>query len=182
MFTVEDGTGLANANSYTSVQEANDYHEFNAYGSAWRGSTYDDDQKMRGLVTATRYLDANAMFIGTRRHTRQALEFPRWLDVQDLTTLAMGNSSVLNVVPQDIKDITSALALLILAGDIETIANAIGVGGGQVTGITLGSLSLSLSSPTRNRQPTPSLIPNSIIILLDKWQDDFFGSMSRVSQ
>lgn len=71
---VEDGTGLANAESYVSVAFADDYHE--RYGNAdW--AALGTDQKEIALRKATQYLDSEYSFIGDRKTTTQALEWPR---------------------------------------------------------------------------------------------------------
>lgn len=75
-FVVEDGTGLANSNSYASVAEADNYFDDRGV-VAWTG---DPTVKQGALVRATSFIDVTfrLRFTGyrTKRHL-QALEWPR---------------------------------------------------------------------------------------------------------
>lgn len=76
MLTVEDGTGLEDANTYASVSETDDYH-------ALRGNAQWDElsnnAKESALVKATDYIDTRwgGRFRGSPLESGQALEFPR---------------------------------------------------------------------------------------------------------
>ena len=71
----EDGTGKTDANSYASVADGNAYHDGHLYATAWTGAT--DDQKAVALVMATRLIDAEFQFNGTRTNAVQSLQWPR---------------------------------------------------------------------------------------------------------
>jgi hypothetical protein len=71
----EDGTGKADANSYADLADANDYYAGHLYATAWTGAG--DDQKAVALVMATRLVDAEYQFNGTRTTANQALQWPR---------------------------------------------------------------------------------------------------------
>ena len=71
----EDGTGKPDANSYANVADANAYCDGHLYASAWTNAT--DDQKAVALVMATRLIDAEYQFNGTRTTAVQALQWPR---------------------------------------------------------------------------------------------------------
>ena len=58
----EDGTGLANANSYADATDGNAYHEGHLYATAWNAAT--TGQKEAALVMATRLLDGEFQFFG----------------------------------------------------------------------------------------------------------------------
>jgi hypothetical protein len=74
--TVEDGTGLADADSYVSVAQADAYHS--AMGNAeWTGEPVDLEAALR---RATQYVDARYTFRGTPLRYGQALAFPRTCD------------------------------------------------------------------------------------------------------
>lgn len=94
-FVVEDGTGLATANSYGAVADADAYFSDRGNGQ-WAALT--STQKQGNLVQATDYIDAfyGAWFIGTETTTTQALEWPR--------TGAEGFAS--NEIPSDLKKAT----------------------------------------------------------------------------
>jgi hypothetical protein len=74
--TVEDGTGLADANSYASVIQADAYFATRPRSTSWSPLT--SDQKAQYLVHATRILDACCIWNGTALSDEQALAFPRY--------------------------------------------------------------------------------------------------------
>jgi hypothetical protein len=71
----EDGTCRADANSYADVADGDDYHAGHLYASAWTAATA--EQKMAALVMASRLIDAEFQFLGTRVTAAQALQWPR---------------------------------------------------------------------------------------------------------
>jgi hypothetical protein len=81
--TVEDGTGLAAADSYISIAAALVYHA--AMGNtAWAAAT--EAAQEIALRRAAQYLDTNYRFRGERLTTTQALEWPRvWYEPDNRT-------------------------------------------------------------------------------------------------
>jgi hypothetical protein len=74
-FTVEDGTGLANASSYVSVEEADEY-----FGDR-QNFDWEAGDKESALIRATFYIDGkySGLWSGTRTNGRdQALSWPRY--------------------------------------------------------------------------------------------------------
>jgi hypothetical protein len=71
----EDGTGLANANAYAHVADADAYHEGHLYATTWTAATTQNKEK--ALVLATRLIDATVRFNGLRNTSTQALHWPR---------------------------------------------------------------------------------------------------------
>jgi hypothetical protein len=74
-FTVEDGTGVAEANSYVELAFAEDY--FTDRGNAaWTGA---DSAKQAALIQATDYIEGRfgRRFIGEMASTTQGLSWPR---------------------------------------------------------------------------------------------------------
>jgi hypothetical protein len=71
----EDGTGKADANSYASVADGDAYHDGHLYATAWTGASA--DQKAVALVMASRLIDAEFQFNGTRTTAGQSLQWPR---------------------------------------------------------------------------------------------------------
>ena len=71
----ETGAGLANANAYADAADGDAYHEGHLYVSAWTAASA--AQKTVALVMATRLLDAEYQFAGTRAVASQALQWPR---------------------------------------------------------------------------------------------------------
>jgi len=73
-FTVEDGSGLAGANSYVSVADSDTYFT-DRNNTTWTGST--DAAKQAALVKATQFVDSMVDFVGTKNSGTQALKWPR---------------------------------------------------------------------------------------------------------
>ena len=71
----EDGTGRPDANTYADVADADAYHAGHLYATAWTGAS--PDNKAAALVMASRLIDAEYQFNGTRTTANQALQWPR---------------------------------------------------------------------------------------------------------
>lgn len=102
---VEDGTGLADANSYVTLQEANDY--FTVYGQpAWEA--LDELAREQCLVKATQYIDVRwgELIDGARLEVDQALVFPRT------------EVSWIQPLPRQLKVATYEYALRAIEGDL----------------------------------------------------------------
>lgn len=101
--------GGATANSYATVDDADDLAESRATTQAatWRDSS-DDDAKARALMTATAAIDAipsqSLDFVGDRATDTQALEWPR-----------TGTDYADDVLPTRLVNATIELALTYLA-------------------------------------------------------------------
>ena len=98
----EDGTGLANANSYADVADGDAYFEGHLYDLAWTGAT--EDTKAAALVMATRLVDSQFQFNGFRAHETQALQWPRERCAdpdRNLVTSSSLSPVLTNFVPSD---------------------------------------------------------------------------------
>lgn len=73
--TVEDGTGLADADSYVTVQEADDYADIFHSDTTWDTLTL--VEKEARLKQATRFLDTMVSWASTIKKPTQALAWPR---------------------------------------------------------------------------------------------------------
>jgi hypothetical protein len=74
-FVVEDGTGLSNATSYTSVSTATDHISSNIHDTTWVSSTNAVKEKV--LMWATQLIDQSVDFYGTKRYEDASLRWPR---------------------------------------------------------------------------------------------------------
>lgn len=76
-FTVEDGTGLANANAYVSVADADAYFADRGEPTAWAGAS--TTEKEQAIVKATDYIEKrfSRRFVGVKGSSDQALSWPR---------------------------------------------------------------------------------------------------------
>lgn len=111
-FTVEDGTGVEDANSYVTESEADAYHEDRG-NTAWETTTA---EKEPILVRASAAIDAlyGDMFPGERTFGRdQGLEWPRAdeNELDGLVTDRDGESIGDDEIPVEIKQAVFELAL-----------------------------------------------------------------------
>ena len=75
---VEDGTGLANAQSYISVADADTYFTEHSAPAVWTAAS--TAAKEKALKLAAQYMDAifKMRWKGIRKQETQALDFPRY--------------------------------------------------------------------------------------------------------
>ena len=74
-FVVEDGTGLADSNSYVDVSFADTYMLEHNYNTSWSPLT--NDEKQNALIIGTQYIDINYIFPGILLNSEQSLQYPR---------------------------------------------------------------------------------------------------------
>lgn len=111
-FIVEDGTIVANANSYLTVAEADDILAIDFRQNAiWSALSEPDKELM--LASATRYLDDNYQWFGKQTEPRvQPIKWPR-TGMRD----AEGNYIGINVIPGELKRATAQLAVWLRTND-----------------------------------------------------------------
>lgn len=112
---VEDGTGLSTANSYCSLADADAYHERRLHSQVWRqvADPASQDQKKAALVWATRLLDEQCDWLGSRSTLTQALGWPR----RDVLGRFGDEFYDSDEVPQVVKEATAELARLLIEED-----------------------------------------------------------------
>lgn len=108
-FVAEDGTGVANANSYVSVADADAFlHDLD--DATWPAKSA--EEKQAALIKATAYIEGTyrGTWIGKIKSTAQGLAWPRGgaydPDGRELTG-----------VPKQVKDVVCRLALESFDGD-----------------------------------------------------------------
>jgi hypothetical protein len=108
--TVEDGTGLANANSYVSFEEADAFAVLDPHdGATWQA--LDEERVKQLLIMASALIDQGpdgSYMRGDPTTTTQALRIPR----SGLCT-ADGVSVATNAVPAAVKKATYELAVIL---------------------------------------------------------------------
>ena len=138
-FTVEDGSGLAAANSYLSVTDADQYHLEHSASTDWSGAT--EANKQKALRLATQYADSryNGRWRGYKNTSTQALAWPRYSGVD-----SEGFVIASDAVPQRLKDAVAELALRVVQGDtlLADIAKPAAI---SSQSITVGPISKSVS-------------------------------------
>jgi hypothetical protein len=126
------------ANSYVTLAEANSYFETVPDSSTWDDKT--DDQKNRGLISATRWIDSLNWY-GQRCDDEQALSWPRnnyHVDRVELTC---------DAIPNDIKYATYELARA-LANDTDAITGNTG-DKGLYEEVELGALKVKYNTASQ---------------------------------
>lgn len=104
-FTVEDGTGLAAANSYISVADADTRLEQHPDRESWKALS--TQQREVALRFATAYLDSKYRWFGdTFNSPTQALQWPRTKNEDD-----KGEEIAGGTVPDQLERATTAIAL-----------------------------------------------------------------------
>lgn len=111
-FTLEDGSIVAAANAYVSVDEFKDYHSdrANAY-------TATDPQIQAAIIKATSYIDGEyrSRWKGQRVSVLQSLQWPRYYVLVDPTDASYLAS---DAIPQALKDATCEAALRAITADL----------------------------------------------------------------
>lgn len=105
MFIPEDGSGVADANSYATLADANSYHTDRG-NTSWTGT---NEAKQAALIKATDYIEQvyGTRFIGEQIDVDQSLSWPRYTDI-----------FASNVLPENLIKATCQLALEALTTDL----------------------------------------------------------------
>ncbi|HPV11353.1 MAG TPA: hypothetical protein PKW83_11865 [Verrucomicrobiota bacterium] len=175
----EDGSGMADANSYADVPDGDMYHEAHLYASVWTAAT--EARKEAALMMATRLIDSLFQFNGSRASASQALQWPR-AECRDpdrgQATLSVLLPVVSNFVPYDsvpgaVVQATCELARELLVADrtaapagegIDTVSTA------HATHAATGSGSDSTSSTTKySKSDTRQVLPPVVRSMLAKF-------------
>lgn len=135
---VENGTGLTNANSFVSVDYADDY--FSARNvTQWASLT--DHEKEVLLIKATDYVNASYKFRGKKSTQAQALSFPRINCIDNDGYKVEG-------VPNNLKDAVCEASILLNGGE-ELFQKA--ESNGAVTSEHIGSISFTYDTSKKEK-------------------------------
>jgi hypothetical protein len=143
--------GAANANSYTTVEEADAYHEAHLYASTWTSAS--TEPKTAALVWATRLLDEACDWNGTKATNEQALRWPRG-GVYDADGVPFDTDEI----PLTLKYATAEFARLLLASDRFQLRDD---AKGGLQSVSAGPVSVTFNAVDRI-----SLVPESVWSLL----------------
>ncbi len=149
----------ANANSFVTLDEANNYFATVPESSTWDDKTV--DQKKRALISATRWIDSFVYF-GDRCDQNQALKFPRNNYQVDDVELSC------TTIPNNIKYAQYELARA-LANDTDAITGTSGKEG-NIEQAKLGDLEVKFNTAS---QGTGSV--NNILDVYP-WLQSYLGS------
>lgn len=114
VFTVEDGSGVAGANSYSTVAEADDYFAVDPNFLATWDALTTEEQEIR-LAWASRVLDQKTIWKGYAVSATQAMGWPR-THVTDRDGYAVDS----DIVPTPVKHATYELAKYLNTNDLTT--------------------------------------------------------------
>ena len=128
----ETGAGLADANSYADVADGDAYHLGHLYATTWTAAS--SANKAAALVMASRLIDAEFQFNGTRTTAAQGMQWPRFRcadpDLDDslrVDRLTLWENWVPdNLVPKAVIQATCEMARALLLED--RTANPLGEG------------------------------------------------------
>ena len=149
----------ANANSFVTLDEANNYFATVPDSSTWDDKTV--DQKKRALISATRWIDS-FVYYGDRCDDGQALKFPRNNYQVDGVELAC------STIPLNIKYAQYELARA-LANDTDVITGTTGKEG-NISEAKLGDLEVKFNTAS---QGTGSI--NNILDVYP-WLQSYLGA------
>ena len=152
--------GSPTANSYSTVAEADAYHEARLDSDTWDNAI--PDLKVRALITATRLLDEHMDWDGSPTTSEQNLAWPRVaaFDCEGYLYDHLGRVIESNEIPQKLKDATVEFARLLLDSD-RTVDSTEGVSAVQV-----GTISVSFSET----RPAPrKVVPDAVFEMVSQW-------------
>lgn len=161
-FVVEDGTGITNANAYTTVAAADTYNDEHPHGNKW--VTYGSADKQRSLIMATRLLDEEVNWHGSPTYNLassvssnnssakvQYLRFPR-SGITDQDRYSLDH----HTIPKFLKNATAELARYLAVADRTAEPDTQGFGS-----VKLGSLTVGV-----DKYDQPPILPRSVIAII----------------
>ena len=149
----------ANANSFVTLDEANNYFATVPNSSTWDDKTV--DQKKRALISATRWIDS-FVFFGDRCDQNQALKFPRNNYQVDDVELSC------TTIPNNIKYAQYELARA-LANDTDAMTGNVGTNG-NIAEAKLGDLEVKYNTASQGTGPVNNIMD------VYPWLQSYLGS------
>lgn len=112
-FTVEDGSGVAGANSLCSVEDADDYWTDRG-NSAW--SALSTTAKQAALIQASEFLSQSVPWIGTRADVDADMAWPREVYAEHLVYIPESLQMDYSGVPVRVVQATARVAAAVAGG------------------------------------------------------------------
>ncbi len=162
MALVLDATvGGSASNSYLTRPEADAYHDSHLYASTWNALT--TTRKEMALVMATRVLDDEVEWFGSKASTGQALRWPRYGVAGrdsggEVYDTFYGYSIDSTIIPQWLKNATAELARCLVEQDRTADAGLL-----EFSHVEIGPLSL-----TKDQSKAQDVLPESVKAMV-KW-------------
>lgn len=157
--TVENGTGVANADSYISVADATAYFGTRLYSTAWSEASAED--KEVALIQAARTLDNYVSWFGLKSDPDQTMQWPR-IGIYELQNVNGVETDVelIDTVPTVVIQAQCELAIYLLGGDKTSLPSTAGFKKLNVA----GAISFEVDNNTK-----PMLIPAIVLQLVGKY-------------
>ncbi len=172
--TVEDGSIVADANSYATLEFVNDYHTERG-NTAWTGS---DAAKEAAIIRATEFLDYSFAWKGEIVSDDQGMRWPRKC-VKDRD----GREIATDAIPTPILRALAELSILSLAGAlIGGSAGSTSATTGAISRVKAGSVEVAYEAVQTVSAPTPgsNALPQGAAEMIDRILHGLFVSPSRV--
>jgi hypothetical protein len=165
----ENGSGLANANSYADVAEGDAFHEAHLYASDWTGASAGN--KAVALMMATRLIDAHYQFRGFKANTTQSLQWPREFARDDDALRVSGIAGLMSrseyfasdSIPKVLRDATIETARELIKADRTEAPDGEGLASMSITG------TLALSFDKGDRMPVIPHVAQSMLTKLGEY-------------
>jgi hypothetical protein len=186
----EDGTGRADANSYANVADGDAYFDAHLYATAWTGAT--SDRKAQALVMATRLIDSQFQFNGSRTSASQALQWPRAACAdpdRGLVTLSALLPILSSFVPYDSVPAAVVQATCEMARELLVVDRTAAPAGEGITSVHTGHTDAAGAGATGasnnsttvyNKGDTPAVISRIARAMLSKFGAPVSGSSGAV--
>ena len=173
MPAVIDATpGGDSANSYCSVEEAQEYHDSRLNSTTW--DTASPDLQARALITATRLLDEHMEWLGAPTTYEQALCWPRIaaLDTEGYLYDHLGREIEIDEIPSKLKQATAEFARFLLEGD-RTADQTEGI-----AGVTVGSVGVQFN---QSKPAQRKVIPDAVFEMIGLWGEPVYRNSGMVN-
>lgn len=157
---VENGTGKANAESYGSLSEADEYLACGPYADAWDALTVGEQICL--AKSATRFLDTRFRFYGQALTCEQALQWPRTKNYDEKGCIIPSGT-----IPQQLKEAEFEL-MGAFAADPDALIGII-EGAGAAKSWATDGLSIAFDVGATSGAPEDPEMGNSGAILGDRY-------------
>tara|TARA_R110000824_G_scaffold59323_9_gene159395 strand:- start:717 stop:1250 length:534 start_codon:yes stop_codon:yes gene_type:complete len=150
---VEDGTGVPNANSYTSVAAADAYFLIRENPAAWTGATTDAKEEALRMSTAYLTEQFGNRWRGVIDSDTQGLDWPRSGVVDGDTGLSYDS----NEMPGRLRNATAEVAVRYIAGT--ALRPDVEPGDGNITSSTMSVGGISMTEDFVGMATTAPVFP-----------------------
>lgn len=137
------------SNTYASIKEADDYYDTQLYRLNWEGAQ--SGTKSRALLTATRLLDEQISWFGSKSNSAQSLGWPRF-NTADTDGVSVGSTTI----PQFMVNAVSELAGHLIAENRTADPETKGF-----SAMKAGELQLTI-----DKKDVKEVLPNSVWAML----------------